>query len=86
VWALSRGPVAGLPASVPVPGGQRLSPILTSETSNARARLGGSIALGLCRLHHAPNAIFNLRTWLTASVRAAVLPPSRQVLTASAGQ
>jgi hypothetical protein len=82
----SHGQLAGLPASVLGPGGQRPSPVMTWETSGARALLSGCAATGMSRLRHVLNTMFNLCTCLTASVRAAVLALTCQVLTPSAGR
>jgi uncharacterized membrane protein YeaQ/YmgE (transglycosylase-associated protein family) len=67
------GLVAGLLANMLIPGRRSQGLILTCVIGIVGALLGGWVATKIFHLHHALNGFFNLSTWITAIVGAAVL-------------
>jgi uncharacterized membrane protein YeaQ/YmgE (transglycosylase-associated protein family) len=67
------GLIAGLIANMLIPGRRQQGLILTCVIGIVGALLGGWVATKLFHLHHALQGFFNLSTWLTAIVGAAVL-------------
>ena len=67
------GLVAGLLANMLIPGRRSQGLILTCVIGIVGALLGGWVATKIFHLHHALNGFFNLFTWITAIVGAAVL-------------
>jgi uncharacterized membrane protein YeaQ/YmgE (transglycosylase-associated protein family) len=67
------GLVAGLLANMLIPGKRSQGLILTCVIGIVGALLGGWVATKIFHLHHALNGFFNLSTWITAIVGAAVL-------------
>jgi uncharacterized membrane protein YeaQ/YmgE (transglycosylase-associated protein family) len=80
------GLVAGLLANMLIPGRRSQGLILTCAIGIAGALLGGWAATRLFHLHHALHGFFNLSTWLTAIVGAAVLLLAYHLVTGQSGR
>jgi uncharacterized membrane protein YeaQ/YmgE (transglycosylase-associated protein family) len=80
------GLIAGLLANMLIPGRRQQGLVLTCVIGIVGALLGGWAATKLFHLHHVLNGFFNLSTWLTAIVGAAVLLLVYHLVTGQSGR
>jgi uncharacterized membrane protein YeaQ/YmgE (transglycosylase-associated protein family) len=76
---------AGLLANLLIPGRRQQGLILTCVIGVAGALLGGWVATAIFHIHSL-NGFFNISTWLTAIVGAAVLLLAYHLLTSRSGR
>jgi uncharacterized membrane protein YeaQ/YmgE (transglycosylase-associated protein family) len=80
------GLLAGLIANLLIPGRRQQGLILTCVIGIVGALLGGWVATQVFHLHHPLRGFFNLSTWITAIVGAAVLLLIYHLVTSRSGR
>jgi len=79
------GLIAGLIANMLIPGRRQQGLIITCIIGVAGALLGGWLATKIFRIHSL-QGFFNISTWLTAVVGAAILLLAYHLITAQSGR